>query len=145
MKHLTWPVITVPPGAGFSSIKNIGLAFDFAKMIEEIPIEEIKSLLKDFNASLHVLNTAKQDEFDANIVFESSMLEEVMKPFKPNCHFITSDDVDKGIMDFADKNNIDLLMVLPKRHGLVERLMHKSLSKQMVLHSHIPVMALHQS
>lgn len=144
MKHLTWPVITVPPGATFSSIKNIGLAFDFSKMIEEMPIEEIKSLLKDFNASLHVLNTAKQNEFDADIVFESSMLEEIMKPFKPIYHFITSDDVDEGIMDFADKNDIDLLMVLPKRHGLVERLIHKSHSKQMVLHSHIPVMSIHQ-
>ena len=144
MKHLTWPVITVPPGTTFSSIKNIGLAFDFSTTINETPIEEIKNLLKDFKASLHVLNTAKQHEFATDIFFESSRMEEMMRPFQPNYHFITSDDIDEGIIDFAEKNNIDLLMVLPKRHGLFEGLIHKSHSKQMVLHSHIPVMAIHQ-
>jgi len=34
--------------------------------------------------------------------------------------------------------------VLPKRHGLLDKLIHKSHTKQLVLHSHVPVMAFHQ-
>lgn len=143
MKHLMWPLITVPNGASFAEIKKIGLTCDFDKVVNTMPVEEIKTLVNDFHAELHILNTGKQTAFDPNIVFESGLLQEMLENVKPNYHFITSDHVDEGIINFAEKNSIDLLIVLPKRHGLFENLVHKSHTKQMVLHSHVPVMALH--
>jgi hypothetical protein len=101
--------------------------------------------MKDFNATLHILNTGKQRDFDTDIVFESGLLNEMLGPVTPKYHFITSENIDKGIIDFAEKNNIELLIVLPKRHGLLEKILHKSLTKQLVLHSHVPLMALHNS
>ena len=144
MKHLMWPLITVPLGATFSSVKKIGLACDFDKVVDTTPVDEIKILVNDFNAELHVLNTGKKEVFNPEIVFESGVLEEMLAPKKPNYHFITNQNTDEGIMDFAEKNHIDLLVVLPKRHGLLDKLIHKSHTKQLVLHSHVPVMALHQ-
>jgi nucleotide-binding universal stress UspA family protein len=144
MKHLMWPLITVPNGASYSAIKNIGLACDFNKVVDTTPVEEIKTLVNDFHAELHVLNTGKQEAFDPNIVFQSGMLQEILEKVKPVYHFITNKNTDEGIIDFAEKNSIDLLIVLPKRHGLFESLVHKSHTKQLVLHSHVPVMALHQ-
>ena len=143
MKHLVWPLITVPSGAAFSSIKKIGLACDFNKIIYNMPIDEIKELVHKFNAELHVINTAKKDVFDPEIVFESSMLEQTLIGLKPVYHFVTTKNTDEGIMEFTIKNHIDLLIVLPKRHGLIDSLVHESHTKQLVLHSHVPVMALH--
>ena len=145
MKHLMWPLITVPPDVNFSSIKKIGLACDFDKVVETIPVDEIKMLVNDFNAELHVLNTGKKDVFKPELVFESGLLQEMLGALKPNYHFITSGNTDEGIMNFAEKNHIDLLVVLPKRHGLLKRMISQSHTRQMVLHSHIPIMALHQS
>jgi nucleotide-binding universal stress UspA family protein len=144
MKHLMWPLITVPNGVQFSSIKKIGLACDFDKVIDTTPVHEIKLLMNDFKASLHILNTGSQKEYNPDIVFQSGMLQEMIADLKPQYHFITHKDADEGIMDFAEKNNIDLLIVLPKRHGLLNKLIHKSHTKQLVLHSHVPVMALHE-
>jgi nucleotide-binding universal stress UspA family protein len=72
-------------------------------------------------------------------------MNEMLGPVTPKYHFITSENTDEGIIDFAEKNNIELLIVLPKRHALLDKLLHKSLTKQLVLHSHVPVMALHNS
>lgn len=144
MKHLHWPLITIPPGVKFSSVKKIGLTCDFDKVVFSIPVDEIRTLVKDFNATLHILNTGKKSEFNPDVVFESGMLQEMLIDLKPEYHFITHEDVDTGIIEFADKNSIDLLIVLPKRHSLMERLTHKSHTKQLVLHSHVPVMALHE-
>jgi nucleotide-binding universal stress UspA family protein len=144
MMHLLWPLITVPIDASFSAIKKIGLACDFDKVIDTTPVDEISRLVNDFTAELHILNTGKQREFDPDIVFQSGLMQEMLEELKPDYHFITHDNTDQGIMDFAEKNNIDLLVILPKRHGLFESLVHKSHTKQMVLHSHVPVMALHQ-
>ena len=143
MKHLEWPLITVPPGFIFSSIKKIGFACDFENVVDTVPVDEIKKLVNDFNASLHILNTGKQKEFKPGMVFESGLVQEMLGNLKPEYHFITSDNTDEAILDFAEKNKIDLLIVLPKRHGLLEKLVHKSHTKRFVLHSHVPVMALH--
>lgn len=144
MKHLAWPLITVPPKAKFSKIKKIGLACDFADVISTTPVDEIKQLVNDFDAELHILNTGRHDEFEPEIISESGWLQEMLGAIKPNYHFITSPDTDKAIIEFAEQNNIDLLIVLPKRHGFIERLLHKSHTRQFVLHSRVPVLALHE-
>ncbi len=143
MQHLEWPLITVPPEVHFSAVKKIGLACDFDKVVETIPVDEVKMLVHDFNAELHVINTGKRTEFNPDIVFESGLLEEMIGSLKPQYHFITAGNTDQGIMDFVEKNNIDLLLVLPKRHGILQKLLHRSITKRFVLHSHVPVMAIH--
>lgn len=143
MKHLEWPLLTVPAGVVFSSVKKIGLACDFDKVVDTTPVDEIKMLVNDFGAQLHILNTGKREEFKPELVFESGLLQEMLGALKPEYHFITSGSTDQGIIDFAEKNHIDLLVVLPKRHGLLDKVIHKSHTKQFVLHSHVPVMALH--
>lgn len=143
IKNLHWPIITVPPAASFSQIKKIGLASDLTKVVETTPIEEVKMLVNDFKAELHILNTGRREVFDADIVFESGLMQEMTMALEPKFHFIDNENTDQGIIDFAEKNQIDLLIVLPKRHNFLESIFHKSHSKQLVLHSHVPVMALH--
>lgn len=143
VSELDWPVITVPPNAVFSSIKKIGLASDLTKVVETTPMDEIKMLVSDFNAELHILNTGQKEVFSDDIVFESGLMQEMAMTLKPKFHFIANDNTEEGIINFVDKNNIDLLIVLPKRHSFLKKLVHKSHSKQLVLHSHAPVMAIH--
>ena len=144
MKYLLWPLITVPPGSTFSSIKKIGLASDFDKVVSTTLFDDIKTLVNDFNAELHILNTAKKQVFNPDAEFESDLLEVMLVPLQPGYHFITNENVHEGIMDFAEKNHIDLLIVLPRHYGLLDNLFHKNHTKQLVLHCHVPVMALHQ-
>jgi nucleotide-binding universal stress UspA family protein len=143
MRHLMWPLITVPPHAGFSQIKKIGFACDFTKVIDSTPVEEIKRLIDDLHAELHVINSGREETYQPDTVFESGILQEILAPLKPQYHLITGENADEGIISFIEDNNIDLLVTLPKRHGLLEMLAHRSISKQLVLHSDVPVMAMH--
>lgn len=144
MKHLQWPLITVPHEAVFSTFKKIGLALDFDKTSETTPVEETKQLVKDFGAELHVLNAGNASTYGADTVYESGVLRQLLGNTEPKFHFITSNDLDEGIMEFAEKEQIDLLVILPKHHSFVEKLLYRSHTKNLVLHSRIPVMALHQ-
>ena len=141
--HLPWPVITVPAGTSFSQIKKIGLASDLTKVPESTPFDEIKLLVNDFNAELHILNIDNTAVFDADIVFESVSMQEMTRALKPQFHFTGSENVEEAIMDFAEKNQIDLLIVVPRRHNFLSSIFHRSRTKQLVLHSHVPVMAIH--
>lgn len=143
MQQLAWPLIAVPAAARFTAIANIGLACDLQDVIHTVPVEEIRQLVTEFNAGLHILHISKEKAFDPEAVFASGLLQDKLVELDPQFHFISGNDVDQGIVSFAEANKIDLLIVLPKRHTLLEKMTHKSHSKQFVLHSHVPLLALH--
>ena len=143
MKHLMWPVISIPTGVRFSSIRKIALACEFDEVVTTTPVDELTTLVHDFSAELHVLNTGKANAFEPEVILQSGLMQEMLHSLNPIYHLITHDNVDTGVIEFAEKNNIDLLIVLPKRHSLIERLTHTSFTKRMIMHSHMPVMSLH--
>lgn len=142
MKHLAWPVITVPLEATFHAVKKIGLACDLEDPEITVPLSDITRLVTDFNATLHVLNTGTDQAYDPKMVLASGWLGEKLKNVQHKFHFIKG-DTDEAILHFAEKNDVDLLVVLPRRHSFLDALIYKSHTKQFVLHSHIPLMALH--
>jgi len=143
MKNLTWPVICVPPGVRFNAIRKVGLACDFEDVRASVPLEEIEHLVTDFQAELHILHIGDKDAFSREAVFGAGFLRDNMKQANPQFHFIQQEDIDQGILDFAEHNHIDLLVILPKRHRFLDALVQRSHTRYFVLHNHIPLMALH--
>lgn len=146
VKELNWPLITVPAFARFSNIKKIGLACDFRQVVDTIPFDEIRKMVQEFNAELHVLhvNETTPENFSEGAVEESAWLQENLYDLHPQYHYIQGSDIEMSIEEFSDKNHIDLLVVVPKKHKLLHRLFQTSYSKNLVLHSQVPVMAVHE-
>ena len=146
IKKLHWPVICVPPGKEYGSgIKKIGLACDLKEVIESTPALAIKDLVKEFNGELHVLNVDYDNrQFDSETPEQSMLLHTMLEELNPQYHFIQHRDVEDGINEFAEKNNLDLVIAIPKKHKLLEGLFKKSSTRQLVLESHVPVMCVHE-
>ena len=146
IRHLAWPVICVPPGKTFGAgIKKIGFACDFRDVVEETPAQSIKEFTKAFNAELHVLNVDYHNHhFKAEAREESLLLHTMLEDVQPEYHFIEHKDIEDGINEFAEKNNLDLIISIPKKHKLLEGLFKTSSTKQLLFHSHIPVMCVHE-
>jgi nucleotide-binding universal stress UspA family protein len=145
-KKLEWPLVVVPREAKFKAIKKIGLACDLKKVVETSPVDVIKAIVKEFHSELHVIHVNMEGErrYGPEIIEESGMLQEMLDELHPRYHFLNNTDVDEGLSDFAERNQLDLLIVIPKKHTLISKLFHKSHTKQMVLHTHVPVMAVHE-
>lgn len=144
MKHLSWPVITIPPGAWFGAVKTIGLACDFEHVAQTVPVEQIAVFVRSLGAKLHILNIDKKISPNPDTVFESALLQDLFHDLKPTYDLLAGEKDDRAIIEFAEKNKIDLLIVLPKRHSLIDRLLHQSHTRQFVLYSSVPVLALHK-
>ncbi|HET9429617.1 MAG TPA: universal stress protein, partial [Chitinophagaceae bacterium] len=139
------PVIVVPPGKEFGKgIQKVGFACDFKDVVDTTPGNVIKEVVKQFNATLHVLNvgfSGRQVDIEAGeYILLKTMLEEV----KPTYDFIQNSDVENGINEFAEKNNLDLVITIPKKHKLLDGIFKKSSTRKLVFHSHIPVMCVHE-
>lgn len=146
IKKLDWPLIVVPGEAKFKAIHSIGLACDFKQVLETAPVEEIRNIVKDFKAELHVLyiNHPEKDLYSPELIQESAQFQEMFGDLKPKYHFVEHADVDQGLSEYADKYMFDLLIIIPKKHGLVERIFGHSHTKELTLHTHVPLLAVHE-
>ena len=50
----------------------------------------------------------------------------------------------KGINDFVTEHQINLVITIPKKHGLFDRLFKRSHTKHLAFHTHIPIMCIHE-
>lgn len=146
IRHLTWPVICVPPGKQFGTgIKKIGFACDFRDVVKTTPTQFIKEFVKEFHSELHVLNADYNNHhFKPDTPEQSLLLHTLLEDVKPTYHFIQHKDIEDGINEFAEKNNLDLVITIPKKHKLLEGIFRSSSTKQLVFQSHIPVMCVHE-
>ena len=145
IRHLTSPVIVVPPGAIFKGIKKRGLACDFKMVVESIPTELTREVVNTFHAELEVLNVDYNSKhFKPDTPEQSLLLHTLLEDLKPKYFFINNPVVEDGISEFAENNNIDLLVVIPKKHKLLDSLFQKSHTRQLAFHSHIPIVSVHE-
>jgi len=145
IKHLSWPVIVVPPQKQYSSIKKIGFACDLRQVVDTTPTHFIRDFVKEFNADLHVLNVDyKSSHFKSNTPEESLLLHTMLEDLDPKYDFIEDENIEAGIEKFAKKNNLDLIITIPKKHKLLEGLFRRSHTKELVFHSHLPIMCVHE-
>jgi nucleotide-binding universal stress UspA family protein len=142
----TTPVIVVPPGGKFSPYKKIGLTTDFKDVVDKTPVVPVRALVNFFNAELHVLHVDyKQRNFNPGVPQETLNLDMLLSGMNPTYDFIENKNVNEGINDFAEKNNIDLIVTLPQKHSFLESLFEKSLTRELLHHTHIPVMCIRKA
>lgn len=140
VKHLRYPVIVVPHNIEYQAIKRIALASDL-KDIYNVPAEEIETIVKLFNAELEVFYAAKNEKVINRDSVGSLLLDHRLLALDPRFHVAKNKDIMMGITDLAKEHNVDLLIIIPKKHGPF----HKSQSKDFVFYSDVPLMAIHEN
>ena len=145
IRKLTYPVIAVPEGKIFGhGIKKIGLACDFREVVDTTPTRFIQQFQKAFKAELHVLNVDFQDrEFRSDTPEQSMLLHTLLEGTNPVYHFIEEEEISTAINRFAEENNLDLLITIPKKHRLLEAIFRRSSTKKILKEARVPVVGLH--
>ncbi len=145
MKHINYPLIVVPKDAVFKAIHRICLACDLKNVLTSTPLISIKAFTKLFSAKLDVLNVDYHNRhFTAETNTELENLEFILADIDHELHFIEDENTQHAINDFIERNQTDLLIMIPKKHSFFENLFHKSITREMAYQSHIPVLTLHQ-
>lgn len=144
LRNITFPVLVVPPDASFRSIRHIGFACDFQKIQETTPVSLIKEWVATFQADLRVLNVDSNKANVRDTAQQSVLLYTLLQDMHPQYSYIDSPEVEAGISSFAEDNQIDLLIVIPRKHRLLETLFQKSHTKDLIFHSQIPILSVHE-
>jgi nucleotide-binding universal stress UspA family protein len=139
------PVLIIPQGVNYNSPKKIVFACDYNAGTDAHIIDTLKSIIKDFKSKVFVLNIRNAgsamdttvDEAVAGIKIESHLSD-----VEHEYYFAEGEDLVKGINQFVEDKQADIIAIVPHRYSLIERLFHKSISRKMAFHTHVPVLAL---
>jgi len=143
-KQTHLPVIIVPSQATYKNIENILLLSDFVDIERTVPADRIKRILDGTKAKLNILHVAKNTQYTYNESSEERIvLEELFEGYHPHFHFTVDSDFIAGINHFVEMNKMDLVMIIPKKHSLLENIFIKNHTKILAFHSKIPMMVVH--
>lgn len=144
MRQVPSSIMAVSPDTVYKPVKNICFACDLKYPTSELPISELLELITATKANLHILNVGHDKSFGVKIPAEANELREALKEVNPEYHFVENEDVEEGIKDFINLNNIDWLIVTPHKHSFFDSLFRKNHTKEIVRKVHIPTVALHK-
>lgn len=137
------PVIVCPPQTKFTPINKVILACDFKKVTDTIPLTELQNVLNRTEAKLLVLNVDPQGHhLKPASASETSALKQLLKDFNPQYHYTDDTDTIDSIIQFADNQEAQLIIALPKRYSFLQGLMHNSVSQKLALNAKTPVLIL---
>lgn len=140
---LKYPVLAVPASASFGKIENILFACDDIHKVEKEIIEKIKNLNRLLEARLevfHVEDTAFGEEGVKDVPREIPELEDVDYSFK-NLH---SENVILAIEKEIEHLDAKLLIMIPRRYGFWESVIHRSKTRVMASGLSIPLLSIPQ-
>jgi nucleotide-binding universal stress UspA family protein len=138
-RNLRCPVIIVPHDGQYQPIKRIALASDL-KDIYDVSAQEITKIIRLFDAEFEVFYAAKKEHAAGPDSVENLLLEYRSLGVNPQFHVVENEDVLMGITDLAKERNVQMLIIIPKKHGVF----HKSHSKDFVFYADVPVMTVHE-
>ena len=143
-KHLKCPVVAIPKGKSFEPIKRICFAFDNKIKGAEDALRRLRDFTITYNIELHIIIGWADEVMRDNLPEINALANSIVETAKPKHHFIPMKNLDAQIDEFAVKNHMHWLVVLPRTHSFLADMVHKSHTQVMVNNAHLPIMALHE-
>ncbi|NCT74747.1 MAG: universal stress protein [Chitinophagaceae bacterium] len=144
-KQSRYPVIVVPADCRYSKLKRIGLGIELNEVIKTIPVDFIKRLQQQFHAALYVfhISIVPGAPLAGERKEEAGWLSEILKEMDPQYHYLYQENVEEGLCRYAEKYQLDMLIVFPHRRNFFKQLFFPGHTRALALHSNIPVLFFH--
>lgn len=137
------PVLIVPKDAVWKDVQKIGWACDYKDVLKTAPIPAIRHFLKELDAKMIIIH--KDDnpmEFDPDRFHNSTLVMDLLSNESPDFVNLGSGDFAIEIDRYATENNVDLVLVVPKKHGWLASLFRTRFTTHLVFHTHVPILCL---
>ena len=132
------PVLIVPEKASFKQPNTIVLASD--NISQEIP-KYLKEIMQLFQSKLYIVQVIRNEKI---FIDEKEKIISTGAESITTLKYYVDSDVTRGLDEFIKMHNGDMLAMTPHKHEWLERIFIKSETKEMIFHTHIPLLVLPQ-
>jgi len=140
------PVLIIPSEATYEGTNNVLIASEMKYLNETPVILSIKSFLKDFDSTLHILNVNDVHYLDLTPAYKEARdrMEELLKEFKPEFHFMRLFDFHESMDMFTKDKSIDIIIMGVKHHSLFDKFFKTQHTKKMLFQSKVPLLVVQE-
>ena len=137
-------VISVPKECKFGPVKHVALASDFSAINENKRcMTRFLDLIRLFEAHVYLVHIGVNDYVpDGMEAAQGLKLDTFLKGVPHTFHHYSHGDVVKGMNEFTDMYHVDMVTMIPHKHGFADALFHGSNTRKMAFHSHVPLLVL---
>lgn len=144
IKAIGKPVLILPDDENIDKLDKIVLAIDYKEIVDSQMMESLKLMATLNGAHINIISIVPEGKSkEVNKISNKLAVCEELKNFSHSYELIEGSNVVDSINDFVLKKEANLLAVIPHKIGFFESFFHKSVSKELVLRAHIPMMAMH--
>lgn len=146
IKKAACPVLTIPSEADFVAPKTIVYATDFEQ--EDVyAIRKTVELAEQFKSKIKVVHISTKKEYAGETQmewFKNSLKEKVTyKHLEFKLFF--SEDIFESLRNYLEEAGADLVVMLErKKHGFLNKLLHRDLVKKMHSYGEIPLLSFNE-
>ena len=139
--HVDVPVLIVPPDAIWKEVHRVGWACDYKEVMHTTPAEAIKETLRELQSKLVVVhNDPNPKAFDPDLFHNNVMVSELFSRLQPEFVQVSHENFAEAMDEFVHNYQIDMLLVVPKKHNWLDSIFRRSHTKLLAFHSHIPLL-----
>ena len=139
------PILTVPSGYNFQSLKSLLFATDFTSPFKKNELEPIIELSKIWKSTIEIVHVSVEFILNEHQESYKEVLKERLSGFDYKFENIPFEiDVSKSIDNYAEHKESSILCLIRHQHTFWERVIGEAVVKKVAFHSRIPVLFLPQ-
>lgn len=132
------PLLLIPDKAEYKGFKRIAIATDLNEVYDTMPLDSLTHWMEAFKPTLEIVFVKEEGKFMPQDVSGAIALQTHFEKYHPTLRYIQKSNIAEGINTYLNEILPDLLVIVPKKHAFI----HKSLSKQFIIHPTVPTMIL---
>lgn len=143
-RGLSIPTFIIPEKAEYHRIHKISFACDLEKTEETDLAYVAKYFSKIFDAQLEIIHVERpEEEMSFEKAKTSVYLEKKFEDLDHKTISVTGTDVAHDLQEYFTWHQTDVVMLSPRKHDLFHNLFRSSVTKDLIFHVKIPVLAIH--
>jgi nucleotide-binding universal stress UspA family protein len=140
MNECNATVLAVPEKCNYVPIEKILFTTKF-HMDDIEPLKKVQALANVFHSHIDCLNVKPPHS-----VYKDDFVVDFKNVFKDQdiaFYSELSNDIEGVILNFIEKNNINMIAIHERHRGVFEKIFQISLSKKLTFHINIPILSIH--
>jgi len=140
----TSPVLVIDKQVKYRDIKRIAFACDYAEIENNTILASMIKFAKIFKSHIYVLNIVSDLESFVEPKIEAAefdKLEDALDKVDHTFYYLNNEDVVEGVNHFVKEKDMDMVVMMPHKHSILENIFQASSTKRMAFHSKIPLLA----
>lgn len=139
------PVLVIPEKYKKFRLETIILSLGNEKIADRSPLYVLLEVSRKHRAQVHVLTIQQREMaygYSEDDESNETTLNYFLEMFYSHHSFHENEDIEKGILDYIVRNDMDMLAIMPKTHLPGSEASPGRLTRLLTLHSNVPLLVL---